>query len=269
MEIPLLTLLTPQGPWERLVLPQHWRWGWVVWWTEVNIGPMSEDSSIWGAETEAERKAIDAACDGDNAPVGELLQEYRARLQNMVRLRLAPQLMGRVGVSDVIQETYAEVSERLPKYLDNRGDPADPTKGRMPFFLWVRFLAGQQLMRAHRFHLGTAARAVGREATFGGVPGASSQHLAAALSDGGMSPSGVASSLESQEILAGALQDLSETDREILMLRHFEQLNNREIAMLLGLSEPGASLRHMRALKRLREVLQVKGLGFPGTEGMQ
>ncbi|MDF1839087.1 MAG: sigma-70 family RNA polymerase sigma factor [Planctomycetota bacterium] len=229
---------------------------------------MREDRSIWEAETEAERDAIDAACQGDNAPVGDLLQKYRVRLQNMVRLRIAPQLLGRVGVSDVIQETFAEVSERLPTYLASREGATDPERGRMPFFLWVRFLAGQQLMRAHRFHLGTVARDAGREVSLGGVPGASSQHLASALSGGGPSPSGIASSMESQEILTYALQDLSESDREILMLRHFEQMGNRDIALLLELTESGASLRHMRALKRLREVLQAKGMGFPGPGGV-
>ena len=215
-------------------------------------------------ETEEERAALRAAAQGNASLVGQVLGTYSPRLRNMLRLRIAPQLAGRVGVSDVLQEAFMEVTERLPKYLESREDSED--RGAMPFFLWVRFLTGQQLARAYRFHLGTPQRDAGRDQAFeaGSIPGASSACLALALADSGVSPSGAASEQEAQEILAEALDELNEEEREVLMLRHFEHLSNREIARILDMSEPGASLRHLRALKRLRTVLGQKGLEFPG-----
>ena len=228
-----------------------------------------QESTRGELETEKEREALRLAALGNPNQVGQVLEEYSPRLRNMLRLRMAPQLAGRVGVSDVLQEAFVEVTERLPGYLEERAIPSDAGKdrrGAMPFYLWVRFLAGQQLARAYRFHLGTPLRDAAREQAIDGpaFPGASSACLAIALADSGVSPSQAASAQEAQEILVEALEDLDPDEREILMMRHFEHLTNREIAVLLDLSEPGASLRHMRALKRLRTVLAQRGLEFPG-----
>lgn len=218
-------------------------------------------------ENSEEALALQAAQSGNHEPFGMVLEGYRSRLRRMVQLRLAPALMGRVAVSDVLQEAFIEATRRLPSYLGAQDEnPVQPAK-RMPLFLWVRQLAGQQLARAYRFHLGTNARDAGREQglVLGGVPGASSVHLAAAIAESGVSPSGAASSNELREILADALESLDDTDREILMLRHFEQMPNKDIARLLGLSESGASLRHLRAMDRMQTALAARGLTFPNA----
>jgi len=204
------------------------------------------------AETAPEEDALREIRQGNSEPLGVVLEGYRMRLERMLRLRLSPQLMGRVAVSDVLQDAYIEAAQRLPKYLE--GDSSTGERKRMPLFLWVRFLAGQQLTKAFRFHLGASARDARRDQSLvvGGVPGASSVHLASAIADSGVSPSGAASTNEVRELLAEALEALEETDREILMLRHFEQLPNKDIAHLLGLSESGASLRHLRAMQRMQ-----------------
>ncbi len=219
------------------------------------------------AETSAEAHALQAAQAGDAEPLGLVLEGYRDRLRRMLQLRLAPVLMGRVAVSDVLQEAYIEATRRLPGYLDEQASAPRENRQGMPLYLWVRYLAGQQLARAYRFHLGTMARDAGRDQAMviGGVPGASSVHLAAALAESGVSPSGAASSKEVREILADALESLDETDREILMLRHFEQMPNKDIARLLGLSESGASLRHLRAMDRMQAALAARGLTLPGS----
>src|SRR6266481_3061784 len=126
---------------------------------------MADDSG----ETE---RLLAAAGRGNMADWGELLDRHRGRLRRMLALRLDPRLQGRVDPSDVLQEAYLEASARLADYLDN------PT---MPFFLWLRFLAGQKLVTLHRHHLGVQMRSAGREVSLyrGGMPEASSAALAA------------------------------------------------------------------------------------------
>ena len=196
------------------------------------------------------------ATDGDPGRFGALLEECRPRLRRMVALRLDPRLAGRIDPSDVIQETYLEASARLPEYL---------LKPAMPFFLWLRFLAGQKLVTLHRHHLGRGMRDAGREVALyrGRLPEESSAALAAQLLGRESRPSEAAIRAELKVRLQEALNTLEPLDREILALRHFEQLSLAEAAEVLGLTESGACRRHMRALKRLKEILS----GLPGGLG--
>jgi len=177
-----------------------------------------------------------------------MLEEYRPRLRRMVTLRLDPRLHGRIDPSDVIQETYLEASARLAEYLH---------KPTMPFFLWLRFLAGQKLVTLHRHHLGRQMRDAGREVSLyrGRLPEASSAALAAQLLGHEPRPSEAAVRAELKIRLQEALNSMDPLDREILALRHFEQLSLAETAQVLTLTESGACRRHMRALKRLKEML--------------
>lgn len=194
--------------------------------------------------------------------VAPVLDAYRARVERMLRVRMDPRVVGRVGVSDVMQDALVEVARRLPTYLDERREPSG---GVMPFFLWFRFLAGQSLQQAHRKHLGTQARDAGRDVAIqpaGGMPEATSRLLASALVASGVSPASAAAADEQRELLASALEELGPADREILFLRHFEQLSNTEIAAVLDLSPSAASLRHLRALGRLQRALSRVGVTF-------
>lgn len=195
------------------------------------------------------------------APV---LEAYRGRIERMLRLRMDHRVAGRVGVSDVMQDAYIEIVRRLPKYLAEDSDPAAGERGRMPFFLWVRFIAGQALRQTHRQHLGTVARDAGRDVPMfsGGAPEASSLMLANALVESGVSPSGFAVGEEQREALNEALSSLDPEDREVLFMRHFEQLSNKEIAAILKLTPGGASLRHLKALGRLQRALAGLGITF-------
>ena len=181
---------------------------------------------------------------------GRLLERHRARLRKLVALRLDPRLQGRVDSSDVIQEAYLDAVRRMPEY--------EREPERMPFYLWLRFLVGQRILELHRRHFGAQARDVGREVSFyrGPMPEASSAAIAAQLIGRQTSPSQAAIRAERKLRLQEALNRMDPLDREVLALKHFEQLSTSEIAQVLGLSKAGAGSRYLRAIKRLRAVLE-------------
>jgi RNA polymerase sigma-70 factor (ECF subfamily) len=186
---------------------------------------------------------------GEQAALAELFTRYRKRLRQMVQLRLDRRLQGRIDPSDVLQEAYLDVVRELPSYR------AQPT---MPFFLWLRLLTGQRLMRIHRQHLEAAMRDAGREISLyhGALPQASSLSLAAGLLGRYTSASRVALRAEMQVQLQTALNGMDPLDREVITLRHFEELSNNEAAQVLGLSKAAASNRYVRALARLQAILE-------------
>jgi RNA polymerase sigma-70 factor, ECF subfamily len=194
---------------------------------------------------------------GDTAALGELLEGHRRRLRRMVRLRMDVRLQGRIDPSDVLQETFLEAAQRLAEYVRN------PT---MPFFLWLRFLTGQRLLMLRRRHLGTEARDASREISLqqGAMPEASSACLAARLLGKITAPLQAAIRAEMKRRLQDALNSMDPLDREVLALRHFEQMDNSETAEALGITPSGASSRYLRALKRLKEVLGQAPGTLPG-----
>jgi RNA polymerase sigma-70 factor (ECF subfamily) len=191
---------------------------------------------------------LQRARQGDSQVLGDLLARYRSRLRRMVQLRMDRRLQGRIDPSDVIQEAYLEAATRLAEYLRN---PA------MPFFLWLRFITGQRLAMLHRHHLGIQARDAGREVSLyrGALPEATSAALAAQLVGRLTSPSVAAVRAEMKIRLQEALNSMDPTDREVLALRHFEQLTNAETAEVLGIKPTAACNRYVRALERLKTIL--------------
>jgi RNA polymerase sigma-70 factor (ECF subfamily) len=196
---------------------------------------------------------IERATAGDESALAELLERYRARLRQMVRLRLDPRLQGRVDPSDVIQDAYLDLARKIR-------DPA--LRPELPFFLWVRLVVGERLLRVHRHHLGVAMRDAGREISLehASMPGASSSFLAAHLLGRLSSASRVAVRAEMQRQLQDALNGMDPIDREVIALRHFEELSNADAAQVLGTTKAGASKRYVRAMLRLQVVLD----GIPG-----
>jgi RNA polymerase sigma-70 factor (ECF subfamily) len=185
---------------------------------------------------------------GDAQAVGTLFALHRDRLRRMVRLRMDRRLQGRLDPSDVLQEAFLEVRKSLAEYLRN---PA------IPFFLWLRLITGRKLCTLHRHHLGRHVRDAGREVSLhrGALPQASSESLAAQLLGRFTSPSQAAVRAELQIRVQEALNSMDPIDREVLALRHFEQLSNSEIAQVLRISESAASNRFVRALERLKSIL--------------
>jgi RNA polymerase sigma-70 factor (ECF subfamily) len=188
------------------------------------------------------------AAAGEEAASRELFSRYRVRLKRMVHLRLSRRLQGRVDDSDVLQEAYLEACKRLPEYAQAPG---------LPLFLWLRHLTGLKLAEVHRRHLGTQLRAADREVSLhrGGLPEADSVSLAAQLLGKLTTPSQAAVKAEMRLHVQEALNSMDPLDREVLALKHFEQLSTSEMAEVLGLSKAGAGSRYLRAIKRLREIL--------------
>ena len=185
----------------------------------------------------------------DPQVLGRIWERHADRLLRVVRLRLDRRLQGRIDPADVLQEAFLDVQARLPEYLH---------QPELPVFLWLRFLTGQRLQLIHRHHLGAQMRDAGREVSLhrGAMPQATSVSLAEQLLGRFTSVTQAVQRAEMQLILQDAINALDPIDREILALRHFEELSNEETAQVLGLKASAASSRHVRALKRLRDVLR-------------
>jgi RNA polymerase sigma-70 factor (ECF subfamily) len=207
-------------------------------------------SSTLNSDLNDPDKLLALAIAGDKPALVALFDQYRRRLRQMVRLRLDRRLQGRVDPSDVLQEAFMDAAQQLPAYATKQDD--------MSFFLWLRLVTGQRMMRLHREHLGTAMRDVGREVSLykGALPQATSISLAAQLLGRFTSVGHAAMRAEMQVKLQEAINSMDEIDREIIALRHFEELKNSEAAELLGLSKAAASNRYVRALARLQGVLE-------------
>jgi RNA polymerase sigma-70 factor (ECF subfamily) len=199
---------------------------------------------------------IQRAASGEEGALGALWQRHYARLRRMIRLRLDRRIQSRVDPSDVLQEAFIDLADRLPDFVRDRP---------MPIFLWIRLVAAQRLMQVHRRHLGAALRDAGREISLhhGALPQASSASLAAQLLGHFTNASHVAMRAERQLLLQQTLNGMDAIDREIIALRHFEELTNGEAAEVLGLSKSAASKRYVRALTRLQSVLE----GLPEFRG--
>ena len=187
--------------------------------------------------------------------LADALTLHGERLQRIVDLRLDPRLTGRVDASDVLQEAFLEARKRQPRYVD------DP---RVSVFVWLRGVTLDTLIHVHRRHL-AEMRDAGREVSLqaGPAPQASSISMAGWLIGDLTSPSQAAIRDETARKIEEVLGAMDEIDREVLILRHFEQLSNDEVASVVGVKKAAASRRYMRALARFREVVKtVPGCDF-------
>lgn len=188
------------------------------------------------------------AIGGSQVAFEDLFGRCRDRLRRMVEIRLDIRLRGRIDPSDVLQDAFFEASQRAEEYLRNRP---------MPVFLWLRFLVAQRLAGLHRHHLGVQARDASREVSLfsGPVPAACSSALAERLLGSFTSPSAAVVRAERALRLQDALNSMDPIDREVLSLRHFEQLSRSQTAQVLGITESAAGKRYLRALQRLKKLL--------------
>lgn len=180
--------------------------------------------------------------------LAEAFVHCRPRLRKMVDRRLDQRLARRVDASDVLQEGYVEAAQRLGDYLSNPS---------MPFFLWLRFLVKQRIYEVHRRHFGAAKRDPRREEHRPAPNHAASDSSALAVEFSACmtSPSQAVARAELQLQLQQMIEGLDPLDREILALRHFEELSNNEAATELDISKSAASKRYVRALERLKSVM--------------
>jgi RNA polymerase sigma-70 factor (ECF subfamily) len=185
---------------------------------------------------------------GDRQALGQLLERYRPRLHAFVEARLDPRLRSRLDPSDVVQEVQLEVTRRMDDFVN---------RNPMPFHLWIRKTAYERLLKVHRDHRRRARRSVDREVA---LPDRSSLLLANPLLAGASSPSQQMAAQEFADRVSGAVAELPQPDREILLMRHAEELPYAEIGCLLEIEAEAARKRYGRALLRLRNVLKEHGL---------
>ncbi|MBY0230764.1 MAG: sigma-70 family RNA polymerase sigma factor [Gemmataceae bacterium] len=188
------------------------------------------------------------ARDGQAGAVDRLLDVHREPLRRLIGLRLDPALAARVDASDIVQDVLLEAHKRLVEYLRA---PA------MPFRLWLRHIAQDHVIDAHRRHRQAQRRSLDREQPI--VPNVladhSSMELAGQLLDTERTPASEAIHRELQRKLNAAIACLDDDDREVILMRHREQMANGEVAEALGLSEAAASMRYLRAVRKLRAAL--------------
>ncbi len=203
---------------------------------------------MWPNSEKTQELLADAK-QGDGSAVNQLMDRHRDALRRMVEMRLDQKIQRRVDVSDVVQDVLIEANRRLADYLD---------KPVMPFHLWMRQIAKDRIIDAHRRHRASAKRSVDREQPMVAPAGMdrSTMELAAQICDPELTPAAAATQQELARRVEQAITQLNDQDCEIIVMRHYEQLSNQEVAQALGLTEPAASMRYLRAVRRLRELLK-------------
>jgi RNA polymerase sigma-70 factor (ECF subfamily) len=192
------------------------------------------------------------AAEGDAAAWGYLLSFHQERLTRIVEFRMDRRLRGRLDAADVVQDAFMAATTRQSEFFG---------QSSQPLFLWLRWMVGNKLLELHRHHLGAQMRDARREHASGHCYNTDDSHeathtaLVAQLSAGATGPATAAGRAELHARLNDALSKMDATDREVLALRHFEQLTSAEAAQVLGIQERAAAKRYTRALERLRDIL--------------
>ncbi len=199
---------------------------------------------------------IDRVRGGDAGALAEAFQEYRLRLLRTVSFRLDPRLIGRIDPDDVLQESYVSAAQRYG-HVEGSSESS--------LFIWLRLIVLQTLADVHRQHLGAQKRDAGREVAMHrpASPDATSISLARCLLGSVTSPSQALARAEVAHRLRAALDQMDAIDREVLALRHFEELANHEVAEVLGIEQKAASIRYVRALRRLKGILDATSMARP------
>lgn len=207
--------------------------------------PLSDNDAV------NEWELLHAANHGDQNAWNQVVQRHREKLRRMVEFRMHPQLKRRIDASDVIQDTFVEAARVLTKEKENSD---------IPVHVWLRRLANQKLIQAHREHLGAVCRAADRERPQATQDQASSYSIAKFLIGDVTSPSIAAIRHEKNELLEQALQQMDALDREVLVLRHFEHLSGPETAEVLSISHDAVKKRYIRALEKLQRIMVELGI---------
>jgi len=205
-------------------------------------------NAMW-PETEKTDELLDVARGGDPDAVNRLLERHRDAVHRLIQMRLDQRIRRRIDVSDVVQDVMMEANRRLKDYLAN---PA------LSFRVWIRQIAKDRVIDAHRRHRGSAKRSIDREqvAVQPADMDRSTMELMAQIRDTEPTPAAEAAQREMLKVVESAIGSLDDLDAEVILMRHYERLSNQEIARALQLSEPAASMRYLRAVRRLRQLLE-------------
>ena len=193
------------------------------------------------------------AAQGDMTAVRRLFEKHRDRLRKMIAARLDRRLAPRLDPSDIVQETLADAARKLPGYLRDRP---------LPFYPWLFRLAAERLTRTHREHVASSVRGIGREQRIDATlrDTANAAQLIDRLTANDTTPGRHAARAERRHIVATAITRMDQADREVLGLRYLDQLAFDEIAAVLGIGLSAANMRHLRALRRMRDTLKELGM---------
>ncbi len=199
-------------------------------------------------ESDQTQELLNHAAQGDEDAINQLMDRHRNALRRMVQLRMDQKLMRRVDVSDVVQDVLIEANRRLSVYLK---------EPKMSFHLWLRHIAKDRIIDTHRRHRVSAKRSIDREQVLATPSGGdqSSILLANQLRDSQLTPAAAATQKEVAKQVEAAVAQLDDRDAEIIIMRLYEQLTNQDVAVALELTEPAASMRYLRAIRRLKEIL--------------
>ena len=215
-----------------------------------------EDSGPEPVLTDQQRERL---AEDPDAVLAEVFSQHRDSFWYLVTFRMDRRLGQRVDPDDVLQEAFLAAKSRIRHYID--GD------GQHSLFAWLRLIVVQTLVDVHRRHLGAEKRSAGREVRLGSVsvayPQTTSLSIAGQIAAVGTSPSGAAMRGEALAMLEGLIASLSAQDQEVIAMRHFENLTNLQVAEVMEISPTAASNRYVRALERLRDVLEKAGVELP------
>jgi RNA polymerase sigma-70 factor (ECF subfamily) len=210
--------------------------------------PTSQSGTPAPADPQHTQVLLDRVRQGDGAAVNGLLERHREAIRRMIDRRMDRAVQRRVDASDIVQDVMIEANRRLGDYL------ANPT---MPFQLWLRHMARDRLIDAHRRHRVASTRSVDREVALPTADGSSDSRpdVLGQFADRELTPAAAATWHELERRFAAAVEQLEDADRQIVLLRHFEHLSTAEAADALGLSKAAAGMRYLRAMRRLRVLL--------------
>ncbi|MBI3406981.1 MAG: sigma-70 family RNA polymerase sigma factor [Planctomycetes bacterium] len=186
--------------------------------------------------------------DGDRGALDVLLARHRSYLLDVVQLRMDQKLRARIDPSDVVQEAQLEAAQRIEDYLGR-----EP----MPFHIWLRKTAYENLLRLRRQHVEAECRSVEKQIA---LPDNSSAMLALKILSREPNPGNQAVEQELARRLRHAIAQLPEVDAEIVLMRNLEGLTNLETAQVLDLEPAATSKRYGRAILKLRQLLFEGGL---------
>ena len=210
---------------------------------------------MWPTSEPTEELLADARA-GTADAINRLLERHRVAVHRLVQMRLDAKIQGRVDVSDVVQDVLVEANRRLQDYLANP---------QLSFHLWIRQIAQDRIIDAHRRHRGSAKRSVDREQAVHAPAGDdhSTYELIGQIHDRDLTPAAAVAQKEMARRVEAAISQMNPQDAEIIVMRHYEHLSNQETALALQLTEPAASMRYLRAIKRLRELLGDSNVSTP------
>ncbi len=196
----------------------------------------------------SEKTSLQRLRDGDPDALGELFAEHQQRLLHIIRVRMDRRLAARVDAEDVLQEVFLDAAARVKHFIDSHSGS---------FFIWLRLVTNQTMANLYRRHLDTQMRDARRDVSIstGNAHENPTRPIAMQLIGHLTSPSKVAIRQESIEKLEQAIEELKPMDREAIALRHFELLDNKEVAEILGINEKAASIRYIRAIRRLKDAI--------------